>query len=599
MALLSLLDISLSFGGPAILENVNLQIDPGERVCLVGRNGAGKSTLMRIIGGEIEPDRGEVFRPAGSLYTRLTQEVPTDLHGPVHDLVAEGLRAAAHHEEDWEREVRLEGLLDQLQLDPRAAFSTLSGGLKRRVLLARALAGQPDLLLLDEPTNHLDIESILWLEEFLLQAKLSLLFVTHDRVFLRKLATRIVELDRGRLVSWACDYDTYLARKQDVLEAEERQQALFDKRLAQEEAWIRRGVRAQRSRAQSRINQLMQMRAERRARRERTGNVNLRLAEAERSGVKVIEAENMGFAWPDGRMLVRDFTATLIRGDKIGIIGPNGVGKTTLIKLLLGQVTPTSGTITHGTKLEIVYFDQLREQIDDAKTVADNIANGNATVTIEGRTRNVISYLQDFLFAPDRSRTPAGVLSGGERNRLLLARLFTKAANVLVMDEPTNDLDAETLDLLEDLLVEYQGTLLLVSHDREFLDNVVTSTLVFEGDGHIGDYVGGYADWLRQRATAQPSTAPSFEGRREPVAPRQNRRKLTNKERGELEGLPARIEILEKEQAAIAAKLADPVFYKGEPKAPSSARGRLEACGREHAEAFARWEELESLRSGS
>jgi len=599
MALLSLLDISLSFGGPPILESVNLQIDPGERVCLLGRNGAGKSTLMRIIGGEVEADRGEVFRPGGALYTRLSQEVPVDVHGPVHDVVAAGLRQAAHHEEDWEREVRLEGLLEQLQLDPRAAFSTLSGGLKRRVLLARALAGQPDLLLLDEPTNHLDIESILWLEEFLLQSKLSLFFVTHDRVFLRKLATRIVELDRGHLVSWECDYDTYLARKQEVLEAEERQQALFDKKLAQEEAWIRRGVRAQRSRAQSRINQLMQMRAERRARRERTGNVNLRLAEAERSGVKVIEAENVAFAWPDGRVLVRDFTATLIRGDKIGIIGPNGVGKTTLIKLLLGQIAPTSGTIAHGTKLEIVYFDQLREQIDDAKTVADNIANGNATVTIDGRTRNVISYLQDFLFAPDRSRTPAGVLSGGERNRLLLARLFTKPANVLVMDEPTNDLDAETLDLLEDLLVEYQGTLLLVSHDREFLDNVVTSTLVFEGAGHIGDYVGGYADWLRQRAAAAPQAAavPGPPARRDTVAPRQARRKLTNKERGELEAMPARIERLEREQAELAGKLADPVFYKGEPSGPSAAKARLEACERDHAEAFARWEELESLRA--
>jgi ATP-binding cassette subfamily F protein uup len=599
MALLSLLDISLSFGGPPILESVNLQIDPGERVCLLGRNGAGKSTLMRIIGGEVEADRGEVFRPGGALYTRLSQEVPVDVHGPVHDVVAAGLRQAAHHEEDWEREVRLEGLLEQLQLDPRAAFSTLSGGLKRRVLLARALAGQPDLLLLDEPTNHLDIESILWLEEFLLQSKLSLFFVTHDRVFLRKLATRIVELDRGRLVSWECDYDTYLARKQEVLEAEERQQTLFDKKLAQEEAWIRRGVRAQRSRAQSRINQLMQMRAERRARRERTGNVNLRLAEAERSGVKVIEAENVAFAWPDGRVLVRDFTATLIRGDKIGIIGPNGVGKTTLIKLLLGQIAPTSGTIAHGTKLEIVYFDQLREQIDDAKTVADNIANGNATVTIDGRTRNVISYLQDFLFAPDRSRTPAGVLSGGERNRLLLARLFTKPANVLVMDEPTNDLDAETLDLLEDLLVEYQGTLLLVSHDREFLDNVVTSTLVFEGAGHIGDYVGGYADWLRQRAAAAPQAAavPGPPARRDTAAPRQARRKLTNKERGELEAMPARIERLEREQAELAGKLADPVFYKGEPSGPSAAKARLEACERDHAEAFARWEELESLRA--
>jgi ATP-binding cassette subfamily F protein uup len=603
MALLSLLDINLSFGGPAILEKINFQIDPGERVCLVGRNGAGKSTLMRVIAGEIKPDSGDVFRPSGSVYTRLTQEVPSDVEGLVRDLVAAGLRSAGPHEEDWERDVRVDNLLDRLQLDPGAAFSTLSGGLKRRVLLARALAGQPDLLLLDEPTNHLDIESILWLEEFLLQAKLSLFFVTHDRAFLRKLATRIVELDRGRLASWACDYDTYLVRKQDVLEAEERQQALFDKKLAQEEAWIRRGVRAQRSRAQSRINQLMQMRAERLARRERVGNVNLRLAEAERSGVKVIEAENMGFAWSEGRVLVSDFTTTLIRGDKIGIIGPNGAGKTTLIKLLLGQIAPTSGTIKHGTNLEVVYFDQLREQIDDDKTVADNIANGNSTVTIEGRSRNVISYLQDFLFAPDRARTPAGVLSGGERNRLLLARLFTKPANVLVMDEPTNDLDAETLDLLEDLLVEYQGTLLLVSHDREFLDNVVTSTFVFEGAGRIGDYVGGYADWLRQRAAARPPAAPASPqvptpaSRRDPIAPGAARRKLTNKEARELETLPAAIEALEREQAELTAKLADPLFYKGEPSAFTSGKARLEACEREQAVAFARWEELEAMRS--
>jgi ATP-binding cassette subfamily F protein uup len=601
MALLSLLDISLSFGGPAILKNVNLQIDPGERVCLVGRNGAGKSTLMRIISGEMEPDTGDVFRPAGALYTRLNQEVPTDVHGPVHDLVAAGLRQTGHHEEDWERDVRIENLLDRLQLDPQAEFSTLSGGLKRRVLLAQALAGQPDLLLLDEPTNHLDIESILWLEEFLLQSKLSLFFVTHDRVFLRALATRIVELDRGRLVSWACDYDTYLARKQDVIEAEEKQQALFDKKLAQEEAWIRRGVRAQRSRAQSRINQLMEMRAERRARRDRTGDVTLRLAEAERSGVKVIEAENMSFAWAPDRVVVRDFTTTLIRGDKIGIIGPNGAGKTTLIKLLLGQLAPTSGTITNGTKLEVVYFDQLREQIDDSKTVADNIANGNSTVTIDGRTRNVIGYLQDFLFAPDRARTPAGVLSGGERNRLLLARLFTKPANVLVMDEPTNDLDAETLDLLEDLLVEYQGTLLLVSHDREFLDNVVTSTLVFEGGGRIGDYVGGYADWLRQRAAVRPPlklVAPV--GARPTAGPKAGaavaRRKLTAKEQRELDALPVRIEVLEREQIDLAAKLADPVFYKGEASALAAAKSRFEACEREHAEAFARWEKLEAMR---
>ena len=600
MALLSLLDISLSFGGPAVLDKVNLQIDEGERLCLVGRNGAGKSTLFRVIAGEMKPDTGSVFRPDASVSTRLTQEIPADVTGSVHDLVASGMRPHGPHEEDWEREVFVENLLEKLQLNPNQDFTKLSGGLKRKALLGRALAAKPNLLLLDEPTNHLDIASILWLENFLIESKLSLFFVTHDRAFLRRLATRIVELDRGRLSSWACDYDSYLVRKREVLEAEERQRALFDKKLAQEEEWIRRGVRAQRSRAQSRINQLMAMRAESRARRERTGQANLKLAEAERSGVKVIEAENVGFAYPDGKVLVRDFSTTVIRGDKIGLIGPNGAGKTTLIKLLLGQIKPTSGTIDHGTRLEVVYFDQLRDQIDDKKTVADNIANGNLTVTIEGRTRNVISYLQDFLFEPGRARTPAGVLSGGERNRLLLARLFTKPANLLVMDEPTNDLDAETLDLLEDLLVEFKGTLLLVSHDREFLDNVVTSTLVFEGDGRIGDYVGGYTDWIRERAN-QTRAAVAVN---EPSAPRKPAaaagptpgRKATAKEIRELEELPAKIEALEREQGELAAKLADAAFYKGEPAAVAAAKLRLEAIERDQAKAFSRWEELEAQR---
>ncbi|MBL9215641.1 MAG: ATP-binding cassette domain-containing protein, partial [Opitutaceae bacterium] len=500
-ALLNLLDVSLHFGGPAILEKINFQIDPGERVCLLGRNGAGKSTLMKVIAGEMQPDTGDVFRPPGAVYTRLTQEVPTDLAGSVHDLVAGGLRPNDdHHEEDWERDVRVEDLIQHLGLAADREFAALSGGLKRRVLLARALAGQPDLLLLDEPTNHLDLESILWLEEFLLETKPTLFFVTHDRAFLRRISTRIVELDRGRLAGWACDYDTYLVRKQEVLEAEEKQRAAFDKKLAQEEEWIRRGVKAQRSRATARINALKAMRAEARARRERVGTANLKVMEAERTGVKVIEAENVTYAWNGGPPVIRDFSAVIQRGEKIGILGPNGAGKTTLIKLLLGQLAPTAGDIRHGTNLEVVYFDQLRAQIDDHKTVADNIANGNPTVTIDGRTRNVISYLQDFLFEPARARTPARVLSGGERNRLLLARLFTQPANVLVLDEPTNDLDAETLDLLEDLLVEFQGTLLLVSHDRAFLDEVVTSTLVFEGDGRIGDYVGGYSDWVQEKA---------------------------------------------------------------------------------------------------
>jgi len=600
-ALLNLLDVSLAFGGPAILDHINFQIEPGERVCLVGRNGAGKSTLMKVIMGEMAPDTGDVFRPQGSLYARLTQEVPTDVTGSVHDIVANGLRPNDdHHEEEWQRDVRVEDLIHHVGVAPTQEFAALSGGLKRRVLLARALAGQPDLLLLDEPTNHLDLESILWLEELLLETKPTLFFVTHDRAFLRKIATRIVELDRGRLAGWACDYDTYLVRKQQVLEEEEKQRAAFDKKLAQEEEWIRRGVKAQRSRATARINALKAMRAEAKARRERVGNANLKLAEAERSGQKVVEAEQVSFTWDGGKTVLRDFSITINRGEKIGILGPNGAGKTTLIKLLLGQLAPTGGVIKHGTNLEVVYFDQLRAQIDDNKTVADNIANGNPTVTIEGRTRNVISYLQDFLFEPTRARTPARVLSGGERNRLLLAKLFTQPANVLVLDEPTNDLDAETLDLLEDLLVEFTGTLLLVSHDRAFLDEVVTSTLVFEGDGRIGDYVGGYSDWQAElkkqaaRKTSEPArTATAAAPASAAATPA---KKLNNKERAELDALPARIEALEKEQAELTAKLGDATFYKTAGARFAEVKARLETVEREHAAAFARWEELEARK---
>ena len=603
-SLLNLLDVSLHFGGPAILEKINFQIDPGERVCLLGRNGAGKSTLMKVIAGEMKPDTGDVFRPSGSVYRRLNQEIPADLAGTVHDIVQGGLRPNDdHHEEEWERDVRVEDLINAIKLPPAQEFTALSGGLKRRALLARALAGQPDLLLLDEPTNHLDLESILWLEEFLLETKPTLFFVTHDRAFLRRISTRIVELDRGRLAGWACDYDTYLVRKQEVLEAEERQRALFDKKLAQEEEWIRRGVKAQRSRATARINALKAMRVEARARRDRTGTATIKLAEAERSGVKVIEAEHVTYAWADGKTVLRDFSTVIRRGEKIGILGPNGAGKTTLIKLLLGQLAPTSGSIKHGTNLEVVYFDQLRAQIDDDKTVADNIANGNATVTIDGRTRAVISYLQDFLFEPARARTPARVLSGGERNRLLLARLFTQPANVLVLDEPTNDLDAETLDLLEDLLVEFQGTLLLVSHDREFLDEVVTSTLVFEGDGQLGDYAGGYTDWMQDKAklaarTALLAAAPEKSAPAPKVAGKPGK-KLSGREQKELETLPAKIEAFEQEQTELTAKLADPAFYKKEAARFAEVKLRLEVVEKEHATAFARWEELEAARTAA
>ena len=675
MALVNLLDINLAFGGPPVLENVNFQIDPGERVCLVGRNGAGKTTLMRVIAGEMKPDTGVVSRQPGARLARLTQEIPRDLAGAAHDIVAAGLAEIAH-EEFWERELRLEKLLERMAINPRAGFASLSGGLKRRVLLARALASQPDLLLLDEPTNHLDLDSILWLENFLLAEKIPLFFVTHDRAFLRRLATRIVELDRGVITNWDCPYDTYLARRQERLEAEERQQAAFDKKLAQEEEYARRKPSAQRKRSGARLEALAAMRAERLARRQREGNVALRLADATPTGVKVIEAENVSFAYPaewhgrpahegssgtgdspvfracetaprpetwagspmppnptgespvplepdsglgtpdsgdnpqsPAKTIIRDFSTTITRGDKIGIIGPNGSGKTTLIKLLLGQLAPTSGTIKHGTNLEVVYFDQHRAQIDDDKTVADNIANGNTTVTIDGRQRHVITYLQDFLFTSQRARTPARVLSGGERNRLLLARLFTKPANVLVLDEPTNDLDAETLDLLENLLVEYQGTLLLVSHDRDFLDNVVTSTMVFEGGvgnagGHVREYIGGYADYIKWRELPAPVKAerreqdapPALQGSKEaPAAVRT--RKLTNKETRELETLPAQIETLEAEQTKLAAKLAAPDFYKRDSASAPAVRARLAEVETQLAAAYARWEELETIRA--
>ena len=608
MALFSLLDLSHAFGGAPVLDHVNFQVDPGERVCLVGRNGAGKSTLMKLIAGDMKPDSGQVFRQPGAHFARLVQEVPKDLAGTVHDVVASGVRRdAGGHEEDWEIDVRVEDLIARLQLDPLAEVPTLSGGLKRRVLLGRAIASKPDLLLLDEPTNHLDIESILWLEEFLLTEKIALFFVTHDRAFLQKLATRIVELDRGVLTNWACAYDVFLQRRAERLEAEERQRAAADKKLAQEEEWIRRGVRAQRKRAGARIEALYALRAERKARRDRAGGAVIKITAADESGVKVIEAEDLSFAYPGATPLVVGFSTIITRGDKIGLIGPNGAGKTTILKLLLGQLAPTGGTLKHGTKLEVVYFDQLRAQIDDNKTVADNVADGNTHVTIEGRTKHVISYLQDFLFEPDRARTPARVLSGGERNRLLLARLFVKPANVLVLDEPTNDLDAETLDLLENLLVEFEGTVLVVSHDRKFLDEVVTGTFVFDGKGRIEEFIGGYSDWVDEKAkqARAPAAAPRANARaiatpaQAPAAPvKPAARKLNNREQRELAELPTRIEKLETEQAGLVAKLGDPKFFKQDATVVRAAEARLRELEKEHADALARWEELEAANAG-
>ncbi|HVS51850.1 MAG TPA: ATP-binding cassette domain-containing protein [Opitutaceae bacterium] len=599
MAIVSLLDVSLSFGGAPLLDRVNLQIERGERVCLVGRNGAGKSTLMKVIAGELAPDEGQVFRsPPDAVIATLRQEVPAEMHGVVRAVV-EGEGGSFEEHNDWERHDRVERLLEKMGLPAEMEFANLSAGQKRRVLLARGLVEEPQLLLLDEPTNHLDLESIRWLEEFLLAWGGALLFVTHDRAFLRRLATRIVEVDRGRLVGWSCDYDTFLVRKQAVLEAEEVQRAQFDKKLAQEEEWIRRGVKAQRSRAQNRINALKQMRAEKAARRERAGTAKLTAQEAERSGFKVIACEAVSFRY-DERWVVRDFSARIERGDKVGIVGPNGAGKTTLLRLLLGQLTPTGGTVEQGTRLEVVYFDQLRAQLDETMRVQDAVADGNATVTINGRTRHVISYLEDFLFEPARARTPIKALSGGERNRLLLARLFTKPCNVLVLDEPTNDLDAETLELLEDLLVEFGGTVLLVSHDRAFLNEVCTSLFVFEGEGKISEYIGGYDDWQKELARnaaaaekAKRETKDAAAASATAGAPAKKAKKLTNKERAELEALPKKIEVLEAEQATFTTKLADAEFFRKGGAEVSKATARLEEIEKELAKAYARWAELE------
>ncbi|MEN9663518.1 MAG: hypothetical protein RL324_2467 [Verrucomicrobiota bacterium] len=596
MALVSLLDVSLSFGGAPLLDRVNLQIDRGERVCLVGRNGAGKSTLMKVINGELNPDTGQVFRQPGALFSTLRQEVPSGLAGTVRSVV-EGASGSYDEHNDWERHDRVERLLESMGLPAEAEFASLSAGQKRRVLLAQGLASDPQLLLLDEPTNHLDLESILWLEEFLLEWGGALLFVTHDRAFLRRISSRIVEVDRGRLIGWACDYDTFLVRKEAVLEAEEVERAQFDKKLAQEEVWIRRGVKAQRSRANNRIHALDKMRAERAARRDRSGKATLTAQEADRSGFKVITCEDAGFRYGE-RWIVRGLTTRIERGDKIGIVGPNGAGKTTLLRLLLGQLKPQTGSVEQGTQLEIVYFDQLRAQLDENMRVQDAVADGNSTVTINGRNRHVISYLEDFLFEPGRARTPVRALSGGERNRLLLARLFTKPANVLVLDEPTNDLDAETLELLEDLLVEFGGTVLLVSHDRAFLNEVCTSLLVFEGDGRVADYTGGYDDWQKERAArAAAETAAAarklLADTKASAAPAAAKaRKLTNKERAELETLPAKIEVLEKEQSALTAQLADPAFFRQAGPAVGQATTRLAEIERQLATVYERWTEL-------
>ncbi len=598
MALISLREVSVSFGGPVLLDRVDLQIERGDRVCLVGRNGAGKSTLVRILSGDLEPDGGEVIREPGVRVALLPQEVPTETQGSVHDVVATGLGAPSTPQDvDWRISLQVEQTLSRMGLDPQALFESLSAGLKRRVLLARALAWDPDILLLDEPTNHLDIDAIGWMEELLLRSGRTLVFVTHDRMFLKRLATRIAELDRGRLVDWACDYETFLRRKEAALEVESEQWHQFDKKLAREEAWIRQGIKARRTRNEGRVRALEKLRALRRERRERLGTVRLRAQEAARSGRLVIEAAGVTFGYEGTEPLIHDFSTIILRGDKVGIIGPNGSGKTTLLRLLLGEISPRQGMVRHGVNLQPAYFDQLRAQLDVDKSVQENVGQGNDTILFNGRPLHVMSYLQSFLFSPERARSPVRTLSGGERNRLLLALLFTKPANLLILDEPTNDLDTETLELLEGLLLDYPGTVLLVSHDRAFLNNVVTSTFVLEGGGHVGEYAGGYDDWLMQRRTPDPAPAPA---RAEPKAekPRLTRGKppgLSYRERKELEALPGRIEGLEAEQAALYAALSDPMFYQKPGAEIAAAKDRLEAVGLELEAAYERWEALEAL----
>ncbi len=633
MPVLSLDHVSMAFGHVPLLDDANLIVEAGERVALIGRNGTGKSTLLQILSGELAPDAGSVWREPGARVARLVQDVSLTSDESVFDVVAQGLGdlsevvKAYHHaavavaddatdatlealgraqhaleqRDGWNVEQRIELVLSRLSLSADARVNTLSGGWRRRVLLARALVTQPTLLLLDEPTNHLDIEAIEWLEGFLADYAGAVVFVTHDRAFLERLATRVVELDRGRLTSWAGDYRTFLEKKDAWLANEALADEKFDKKMAQEEVWLRRGVKARRTRDEGRVKALMAMREERAARRAQIGNVRMQVDVAERSGHIVFEAENVWKSY-DGVPVVRDFNTRILRKDRIGLIGPNGAGKTTLLRLLVGELTPDAGEIRRGTNVQVVYFDQQREQLDPERSVVDTVADGNDRVTVGGVTRHVYGYLEDFLFPNERARSPVKALSGGERNRLLLARLLTRPANVLVLDEPTNDLDLETLELLEAQLVEFPGTLLIVSHDRRFLNNVVTSTLVFEGDGRIGEYVGGYDDWLHQRAASEAEATRVAVAASRPPAPAvppaaptsaRPRTKRSYKEQREFDELPGRIETLEAEKARLEAQVADARFYKEPATVVAATLARLAAVPAELESAYRRWDELD------
>ena len=626
MSLISLQNITLSFGGLPILQQINLQIEPGERVCLIGRNGEGKSSLMKLIVGDLKPDSGNIIRQQGLRVARLSQNVPLNLNGSVFEVVAGGLGElqiflTQHHDISvrlssgdaenlltemetvqhqletaggWQAQQRVETVISRLQLNADSNFSELSGGMKRRVLLARAWVSDPDLLLLDEPTNHLDINAITWLEEFLLNTNISLLFVTHDRMLLGKLATRIIDLDRGCLTSWPGNYDTYLRRKTATLAAEASQQTRFDKKLAHEEIWIRQGIKARRTRNEGRVRDLVEMRKERKARQEIVGRARMQIQKAVPSGKLVAELKGVTFDYDD-KIIIRNFSTTILRGDRVGIIGPNGSGKTTLLRLLLGDLKPQRGSVRLGTHLEAAYFDQHRAMLDENDTVVNNVGEGNDMLTINGRQKHIIGYLQDFLFTPDRARSPVRILSGGERNRLLLAKLFTKPANILVLDEPTNDLDAETLELLEELLFDYKGTVLIVSHDRALLNNVVTSTFVFEKEGKVQEYAGGYDDWLIQRPAEIAATKPTPEKKEKKKLMPAGPRKLTFKEARELDSLPQKIEAMETEQQEFYNSMADPSFYRQESALISQAKARIEEREQSLAIAYKRWEELEAI----
>ncbi|ATZ65219.1 MULTISPECIES: ATP-binding cassette domain-containing protein [Acinetobacter] len=635
MAYITIRDVQLAFGGPALLDGANFNLERGERVCLIGRNGEGKSTLLKLIEGSLLPDQGEIALQNGITISMLAQDVPMD-SGKVADIVAEGAGEAAqvlkeYHEasdacvlgdmdacdrmgnlqhkldllDGWALETKVNAILSKMGLDPEADLADLSGGRKRRVLLARALLTQPDVLLLDEPTNHLDVESIEWLEKFLLdQNNLTLLFISHDRAFVDSIATRIVELDRGILRSYEGNYSRYLDLKAQQMEAEEKQNALFDKKLAEEEAWIRQGIKARRTRNEGRVRALKDLREQSKARRSQQGKVSMATQEANRSGKLVFDIEHLRVEY-DGYPIIKDFSALVLRGDRIGLVGDNGVGKTTLVKAILGELEH-GGSVKTGTQLEVAYFDQLRNALDLEKSVMANVSEGSDFVDVNGGRRHIYSYLQDFLFSPERARTPVKALSGGERNRILLAKLLLKPSNLIVMDEPTNDLDMVTLELLEEMLSEYKGTLLLISHDRAFMDNVVTSTWVFDGKGNIDEYIGGYQDYLEQRpdqkVVDQKSDVKKAIAKAEAasvaVEAPVKKVKLSYKDQRALEQLPAEIEALEKEQSELSEKLADGSWFVTDADAATQASQRLAEIDDLLLEKMERWDQLEEMTKG-